>query len=288
MRLNFDAAAAGIADGGQPRDEAPAQPGTTLDALYRTHAGRLLRRFVRRAGVQHAEDLVQETFVRLASAQAERGVAPASPERYLSRVATNLMIDETKSARERTAHLAIPHEDAELVAPDQLATLEARDMLNRVESALLDLKPLTREIFIANATVPGGRKSGGWSSTVGDIGHARAARRTGGRACPMIPTLPDDSSAPAARLKLYVAGGTPGAQRALESRNRLIEALGGSVGIEIIDIIASPEEAERAGILATPTLSDESHIPPRRLVGDIGNIAQVLEYFGYRKRSEEQ
>lgn len=149
MRLNFDAAAAGIADGGQPRDEAPAQPGTTLDALYRTHAGRLLRRFVRRAGVQHAEDLVQETFVRLASAQAERGVAPASPERYLSRVATNLMIDETKSARERTAHLAIPHEDAELVAPDQLATLEARDMLNRVESALLDLKPLTREIFIA-------------------------------------------------------------------------------------------------------------------------------------------
>jgi circadian clock protein KaiB len=85
-------------------------------------------------------------------------------------------------------------------------------------------------------------------------------------------------------LRLYVAGETPGARRALESRRRLLEALNGKVDIEIIDILAKPSAAETAGILATPTLSDESVSPPRRLIGDISNIAQVLDYFGYRKK----
>ena len=85
-------------------------------------------------------------------------------------------------------------------------------------------------------------------------------------------------------LRLYIAGETPSAMRALESRTRLIEALGGKVNIEIVDILERPEMAETAGILATPTLSDDSIDPPRRIVGDIGNIAQVLQYFGFLKR----
>lgn len=104
----------------------------------------------------------------------------------------------------------------------------------------------------------------------------------------MSSSSPHDPRAPADRLRLYVAGDSPIARRALDHRNRLIEALGGTVGIEIVDILASPAEAERAGILATPTLSDESQIPPKRLVGDIGNIPQVLDYFGYRRRSQDQ
>ena len=86
------------------------------------------------------------------------------------------------------------------------------------------------------------------------------------------------------RLRLYVAGDAPGARRALFNRNRLLDALENKLDIEIIDVLARPEEAERAGILATPTLSDESISPPRRLIGDIGNLAQVLEFFGFRKR----
>lgn len=86
------------------------------------------------------------------------------------------------------------------------------------------------------------------------------------------------------RLRLYVAGDTPGAQRALESRQRLIAALDGRIEIEIIDIVARPEMAEHAGILATPTLSDEAVSPPRRLIGDISNIVQVLDYFGYSRK----
>ncbi|WP_224619163.1 circadian clock KaiB family protein [Mesorhizobium sp. AD1-1] len=85
-------------------------------------------------------------------------------------------------------------------------------------------------------------------------------------------------------LRLYVAGDAPGARRALENRLRIMEELAGGIEIHVVDVLAHPEEAERAGILATPTLSDESTTPPRRLIGDISNIAQVLDYFGYRKK----
>lgn len=60
----------------------------------------------------------------------------------------------------------------------------------------------------------------------------------------------------------------------------MVEELDGKIEIEIIDILLHPEEAEKAGILATPTLSDDSATPPRRLIGDISNIALVLDYFG--------
>lgn len=85
-------------------------------------------------------------------------------------------------------------------------------------------------------------------------------------------------------LRLYVAGNTSGALRALANRKRLIQASDGRIEIQIIDILVNPEEAERAGIIATPTLSDDSVDPPRRLIGDIGNIADVLSYFGYPRK----
>lgn len=88
-------------------------------------------------------------------------------------------------------------------------------------------------------------------------------------------------------LRLYVAGDTAGARRALEARLRLIDELGGKVVIEIIDILEQPDAAEKAGILATPVLSDESRSPPRRLVGDISDVAQVLDFFGYRRREND-
>lgn len=82
-------------------------------------------------------------------------------------------------------------------------------------------------------------------------------------------------------LRLYLAGDAPGSRRALEGRKRIIDAASEPIDIEIIDILERPAEAEIAGILATPTLSDETVTPPRRLIGDISNTTQVLEYFGY-------
>jgi circadian clock protein KaiB len=87
-------------------------------------------------------------------------------------------------------------------------------------------------------------------------------------------------------LRLYITGETPGALRALESRRQLLKALGGTVEIEIIDIVASPAKAEAAGILATPTLSDDYSKPPRRMIGDFGDIDRVLQFFGFRTREK--
>jgi len=84
-------------------------------------------------------------------------------------------------------------------------------------------------------------------------------------------------------LRLFIAGDTPGARRAQATRLQIIEVLRGRVDIEVVDVLMQPNEAERFGILATPTLSDDSVQPPRRLIGDISNVAQVLEFFGYRK-----
>jgi circadian clock protein KaiB len=85
-------------------------------------------------------------------------------------------------------------------------------------------------------------------------------------------------------LRLYVAGQTSGARRALDGRQRLIDAMAGQIEIEIVDILADGQAAEAAGILATPTLSDESSRPPRRLIGDLGDVDQVLDFFGLKRR----
>jgi circadian clock protein KaiB len=80
-------------------------------------------------------------------------------------------------------------------------------------------------------------------------------------------------------LKLHVSGETGSAARALENCRRLIEACQETLAIDIIDIESEPQMAETASILATPTLSDESLHPPRRLIGDFGDIGAALEYF---------
>ncbi|WP_034851022.1 circadian clock KaiB family protein [Inquilinus limosus] len=95
---------------------------------------------------------------------------------------------------------------------------------------------------------------------------------------------PPPALGPIPLLRLYVAGQTPGARRALEGRQRLIDAMAGQVEIEIVDILADRSAAETAGILATPTLSDESSRPPRRLIGDLGDVDQVLDFFGLKRR----
>ena len=54
----------------------------------------------------------------------------------------------------------------------------------------------------------------------------------------------------------------------------------GAWQIEIIDVLARPELAEQARILATPTLTYESASRPRRIVGDLSDTKRVLEFLG--------
>jgi circadian clock protein KaiB len=60
----------------------------------------------------------------------------------------------------------------------------------------------------------------------------------------------------------------------------------GAWKIEIIDVLARPELAEQAGILATPTLSYEHAARPRRIVGDLSDTKRVLEFLGINPDGE--
>lgn len=88
------------------------------------------------------------------------------------------------------------------------------------------------------------------------------------------------------RLRLYVAGETAGTIRARSQCRRLQDAAA-SLVIEEIDVLAAPARAEAAGVLATPTLSDETHAPPRRVVGDLSDADRVLGFFGIESRKED-
>ncbi len=50
--------------------------------------------------------------------------------------------------------------------------------------------------------------------------------------------------------------------------------------VEVIDVLAKPELAEQAGILATPTLCYEHSGRPRRIIGDLSDAKRVLEFLG--------
>ena len=145
----------GVAEGDPlpPQDRAPGHPpvqNRSLDKLYRAQAPRLLRFFARRADRQDVPDLVNESFVRFAGAAAMTENGFEQPEAYLSRIATNLLRNRARAALQRSVARHVCADDVALPANDALATLEARDMLNRLEAAMAKLSPKTREIFMAH------------------------------------------------------------------------------------------------------------------------------------------
>jgi RNA polymerase sigma-70 factor (ECF subfamily) len=137
---------------------------TLLDELYRAERPSLVRRLARKAGLDHAEDVVHQVFVRLAG----RGQALAEiekPASFLAEAARNAERDSARAARRHMEERHVPFEDADHVGADPIASLEARDRLVRIERALDRLKPLTRNVFLA-------RRLDGYS-------YAEIARQTG-------------------------------------------------------------------------------------------------------------
>lgn len=79
------------------------------------------------------------------------------------------------------------------------------------------------------------------------------------------------------RLKLYVTGQSPRAERAIANLHRLCEReLGGRYEVEIIDVLEHPDLAEKEKILATPTLVKCLPPPTRRIIGDLSVPDKVL------------
>ncbi|MBS0524056.1 MAG: circadian clock protein KaiB [Proteobacteria bacterium] len=82
-------------------------------------------------------------------------------------------------------------------------------------------------------------------------------------------------------LRLYIAGNSSSSRRAEQNVMHLRKFMNaGAWKIEIIDVLARPELAEQAGILATPTLTYENQGRPRRVVGDLSDTRRVLEFLG--------
>jgi RNA polymerase sigma factor (sigma-70 family) len=144
----------GARDDGMPDDGAAGQPPAEAGAadvatLYRAQGPRLLRFFRRRAVDSHeAQDLVQETFTRLLGSDPRRGVS--RPEAYLTRIAQNLLRDRAKIGARRSADRHVVADESILAGTDQIHLLETRDLLDRLELAMLELPKETREIFMAH------------------------------------------------------------------------------------------------------------------------------------------
>ncbi|MBY8823315.1 RNA polymerase sigma factor [Sphingomonas colocasiae] len=120
-----------------------------IDRLYREAAPSLRRFFKNRLrDGDAADDMVQETFLRLSGSAAPRALR--NPAAWLQRVARNLVFDRTRRARAHGApvHLALDEAELPPVAPDQLLALEAEDMQRCYEAALAALTARTREIFL--------------------------------------------------------------------------------------------------------------------------------------------
>lgn len=120
-----------------------------LGTLYRTERPGLLRFLSRRTPDDCAEDMVQQLFTRMAARTGDYAAAIASPKAYLREAARNLVRDHARAAARSNERLHLSIEDVPLCDGDPVAALEARDRLARLEQAVLRLKPLTRQIFLA-------------------------------------------------------------------------------------------------------------------------------------------
>jgi RNA polymerase sigma factor (sigma-70 family) len=152
-------------DGLAERDAGAGEP-ICLETLYRQQSARLLRSLTRRtADREEARDLVHEIFYRIARLGAAGGLRLERPEAYLSRMAANLLRDRAKTAARHQISQHVPADEQVLAAPHPERLLESRDMLTRLEAAMLKLRPKTREIFIAHR--------------VHGLSYAEIAERTG-------------------------------------------------------------------------------------------------------------
>jgi len=120
-----------------------------LGKLYRTERPGLLRFLSRRTPHDCAEDMVQQLFARMAARTEDHAAVIASPTAYLREAARNLVRDHARAAARGSERLHLSIDDVPLCDGDPIAALEARDRLARLEQAVLRLKPLTRQIFLA-------------------------------------------------------------------------------------------------------------------------------------------
>lgn len=119
-------------------------------ALYREEAPRLRRLFGRRTRqADIVQDLVQNVFARFLGRSMPAGRVLDEPRAYLTRIACNLLKDTGRQQARKGELFSVRVEDIPRVE-DPHSRLEARDMLRRIDAAILALPERTREIFMAH------------------------------------------------------------------------------------------------------------------------------------------
>lgn len=140
-------------DTGRGKQLAPLAAGSDpagLERLYRQEASGLARIIARRTDdPELVRDFVHDAFVRIAGRPGALALLDR-PQAYLRRIAANLIRDRSRTDVRRSARLHVAAEDDVLPVCEPHALLEARDMLRRVEAAMLRLPDRTREIFMAH------------------------------------------------------------------------------------------------------------------------------------------
>ncbi|MES2338764.1 MAG: sigma-70 family RNA polymerase sigma factor [Pseudomonadota bacterium] len=114
----------------------------TIESLYRDEAPHLARYFERRVARDDVLDMVQESFRRIL------GHRPDHPGSFLGRTAANLVHEFRRVAARRHARSHERFDERHAPAVDPVPQLEARDALARLQIALGQLKPKTRNIFL--------------------------------------------------------------------------------------------------------------------------------------------
>lgn len=77
-------------------------------------------------------------------------------------------------------------------------------------------------------------------------------------------------------LKLFVTGRTPGAMRARQAVESLLETRpSDGIHIKIVDVLADPNAALTDNVYATPTIIRSGGGIERRLIGDLSSVEKL-------------
>lgn len=85
-------------------------------------------------------------------------------------------------------------------------------------------------------------------------------------------------------IRIYTAGRTPKSENAVKNLKDFLEGdFEGQYVLEAVDVMESPESAERDDVLATPLAIKVAQPPERRIIGDFGNKENVLKGLGIQR-----
>ena len=89
-------------------------------------------------------------------------------------------------------------------------------------------------------------------------------------------------------LRLYVAGMTPTAKRALANIERICAThLANRYTLTVVDLLIDSHLAELDQILAVPTLVREQPLPVRKVIGDLSHTRHALRGLGIFTDAEQ-